>query len=100
ERVAFGKIEFATDHIVSRARIATDLDPLHVSARTLIDGVCDRYGAIGEVAIATRRNLCERIAAARNPLGERDQRLLDLACIVDPSLPRGQGGAQRLRIDL
>src|SRR5207237_9627599 len=63
--VAFGKIEFAANHIVAGAGVAADIDALNIGSRTFIHGEGDRNGVLLEIAVTTRADHREGITAPR-----------------------------------
>ena len=70
--------ELPTDHLVEGADVAHDVDSLDIDPRTLVDLEGDVDGHRLPVSLDAGLDVDERVTAAADDFGERDQRLLDL----------------------
>src|SRR5205085_7257184 len=82
ESVALDQAEFAPDHVIERALVTDDVDPLDEDARALLDieSHVDRVSIA--VAVYPRLDVDEGIPPVAERIGESGDRLLDLVGIV------------------
>src|SRR5262249_29164176 len=85
--------------IVTRARVAADVDALDIGAYAFIDHEADIDEMVLRVALAARAHRGERVAVLGDLDGEVFDRLLDRVAVIDVATVHPQNRLQRQRID-